>query len=393
MHKSFPGVRSLTALSLLSFSAATMAQGLVLEEVVVTAQKRAQSMQDVPISVSALQGKKINDAGIPNMAALADYVPNLFISDGPVNTNIYMRGMGSSNNQAFEQSVGMYIDGIYMGRGRQYRSPFMDIQRVEVLRGPQGTLFGKNTVAGAISVITASPEVDEELNGSLALSGESNEGLIGEGVLSGAVTDTFALRGAFKYRETEGYVENQFLNADEPKIEETVYRLTGIWQPTDTLDITMKWGQSELERKGVASGVSVYASPETRAEDFPNAGQFTQIAYALTDRFYPDFADISSKDATIFKDNNFGPNGRSDGIGVGQFEESSDQNTDNAALTINWDIGEYTLTAVTGYSAYDYTDGCDCDWLPLQFIARDDEQDFRPVQPRNSYRIAHRRIL
>ncbi len=114
---------------------------VVLEEVIVTAQKRAQSLQDVPISVSAIQGQKIQDAGIPNMAALADYVPNLMISDAPVSTNIYMRGMGSSNNQAFEQSVGMYIDGIYMGRGRQYRAPFMDIERVEVLRGPQGTLF------------------------------------------------------------------------------------------------------------------------------------------------------------------------------------------------------------------------------------------------------------
>ncbi|MEE4191574.1 MAG: Plug domain-containing protein, partial [Halieaceae bacterium] len=100
----------------------------------------------MPISVSAVQGDKIQDAGIPNMAALADFVPNLFISDAPVSTNIYMRGMGSSNNQAFEQSVGMYIDGIYMGRGRQYRAPFMDIERVEVLRGPQGTLFGRNTV-------------------------------------------------------------------------------------------------------------------------------------------------------------------------------------------------------------------------------------------------------
>ena len=124
----------------------------VLEEVIVTAQKRAESLQDVPISVSAVQGAKIQEAGIANMAALADYVPNLHIANAPVNTNIYMRGVGSGNNQGFEQSVGMYIDGIYMGRGRQYRNAFLDIERVEVLRGPQGTLFGRNTVAGAVNI-------------------------------------------------------------------------------------------------------------------------------------------------------------------------------------------------------------------------------------------------
>ncbi|NND66737.1 MAG: TonB-dependent receptor plug domain-containing protein, partial [Halioglobus sp.] len=231
---------------------------LMLEEVIVTAQKRAESLQDVPISVSAMQGSKINDAGISNMSALADYIPNFKMGDAPVSTNIYMRGMGSSNNQAFEQSVGMYIDGIYMGRGRQYRSPFMDIERVEVLRGPQGTLFGKNTVAGAVSVITASPNLDDDLNGSVQVSGETNDGFITEGVISGAITDSFALRAAVKYRETEGYVENTLLNADEPEIEETVYRLTAVWEITDNFDANFKWGQSEYERDGVASGVSTY---------------------------------------------------------------------------------------------------------------------------------------
>ena len=91
------------ALALAAASPFTQAQ-LMLEEVIVTAQKRAQSLQDVPISVSAMQGDKIAQAGISNMSAIADYIPNLHIAEAPVNTNIYMRGMGSGNNQAFEQS-------------------------------------------------------------------------------------------------------------------------------------------------------------------------------------------------------------------------------------------------------------------------------------------------
>ncbi len=367
-------VSVLTALALGVGSPFVQSQ-VMLEEVIVTAQKRAESLQDVPISVSAMQGDKIQDAGIPNMAALADFIPNLFISDAPVSTNIYMRGMGSSNNQAFEQSVGMYIDGIYMGRGRQYRAPFMDIERVEVLRGPQSTLFGRNTVAGAISVITASPDLDEELNGRLELSAETNDGYIADGMISGAVTEDFALRLAGRYRETGGYVDNQFFDSDEPEIEEWNYRLTAVWSPTENLDFNFKWGQSNLDRSGVASGVTFYADPETRDALYPNRDAFAQIAYSITDSFYPNFAALSDEEFTISKDNNFGPNGGS-AAAVGQNPESSDQDTDNAALTINYYAGDYTITATTGYSAYSYLDGCDCDWLPLQFIARDDDQNF-----------------
>ncbi len=364
------------ALALAAASPLAMSQAM-LEEVIVTATKRAESLQDVPVSVSAIQGDQIQDAGIPNMAALADYVPNLFISDAPVSTNIYMRGMGSSNNQAFEQSVGMYIDGIYMGRGRQYRAPFMDIERVEVLRGPQGTLFGRNTVAGAISILTANPALDEEFNGRVDFSAETNEGYIGEGMVSGAVGENFAMRLAGRYRETDGYVDNKFLDEDEPQIEEWNYRFTGVWSPNDSWDVNFKWGQSNLDRTGVASGVHTYADQATRDELFPNRSAFANIAYLLTDTFYADeLAGAAGDEFTIFKDNNLGPTGGAQGVAVGQYEESSDQDTDNGVLTINYFFGDYTVTAITGYSAYEYTDGCDCDWLPLQFIARDDEQDF-----------------
>ncbi len=350
---------------------------LVLEEVIVTAQKRAESLQDVPISVTAMQGTKIQDAGIANMSALADFIPNFKMGDAPVSTNIYMRGMGSSNNQAFEQSVGMYIDGIYMGRGRQYRSPFMDIERVEVLRGPQGTLFGKNTVAGAVSVITRSPGFDEGFNADAQLSVESNEGRIFEGAVGGAISDNFALRGALKYRETEGYVRNTLLNQSEPQVEEFVYRITAAWQPTDNLDVNFKWGQSEYERDGVASAVSLYLADEpSRDAVVPNRDTFASAAYQIMDSVFPGFASAVDEEFTIFKDNGEGVLGST---GIGRNPESSDNDTDNAVLTLEYALDEYTLTSITGYSYYQYIDGADVDWLPLQFIHRDDDQEFDQI--------------
>ena len=355
-------------------TATSFTQAQMLEEIIVTAQKRAESLQDVPISVTAIQGDKLQSAGIANMSSLADNVPNLFISAAAVNTNIYMRGMGSGNNQAFEQSVGMYIDGIYMGRGRQYRSPFMDVERVEVLRGPQGTLFGKNTVAGAINVTTASPEAGEELNGSIGIAAEENDGRIVEGYVSGAITDNFALRFGGKWRETGGYLENLYLGTDEPALEETLYRVTAVWQPTDSLDINLKYSHSDYDRVGAPSTTKLYLDAEGRARDVPNASDFAGIAYAAVDNFFPDFAAATQEEFTTYKDNNLGFDGKTSQIGKNP--EISQNETDNLVLKVDYDVAGLLLTSITGWSSYQSLDGVDIDWLPLQFISRDDDQEF-----------------
>ncbi len=364
-------------------TATSFSQAQMLEEVVVTAQKRAESLQDVPISVTAIQGDKLQSAGIPNMSAMADNVPNLFISDAAVQTNMFMRGMSSGNNQAFEQSVGMYIDGVYMGRGRQYRSPFVDIERVEVLRGPQGTLFGKNTVAGAINVTTASPDAGEEFNGSIAISAEENGGKIAEGYVSGAVTDPFDLRFGGKLRETDGYMKNQFLGTDEPSLDETMYRLTAVWQPTDNLDVNFKYSHSDYDRVGAPSTAKLFLDADGRARDVPNASDFAGIAYAAMDNFFPDFVAATLKEFTTYKDNNLGFDGNTSQIG--RNPEISQNETDNLVLKVDWDLDGMLFTSITGSSSYESLDGVDVDWLPLQFISRDDDQEFE--QSSQEFRI------
>ena len=128
-----------------------------LEQIIVTAQKREQSLQDVPIAVAAISGEKIADLAIPDLQALSAYLPSVTINQAVIDNNLFIRGIGSGVNLGFERSVGTYVDGVYIGRGQLARTPFLDVQRVEVLKGPQGILFGKNTIAGALNITTASP--------------------------------------------------------------------------------------------------------------------------------------------------------------------------------------------------------------------------------------------
>ena len=134
---------------------AALAQGQ-LEEVIVTATKRAQSVQDIPMSVEAMSGEAIARNGIRDMADLSASIPSFIVTESAGDRNITMRGMGSPSGQrGIEQAVAMYVDGVYKPRSKQYYSAFLDLDRVEILRGPQAVLFGINATAGAINVVSA----------------------------------------------------------------------------------------------------------------------------------------------------------------------------------------------------------------------------------------------
>ena len=133
---------------------------LALEEIVVTANKREESIQEVPMSVTAFTSEFFKDAGVTNLSGLEQYTPSLKITQGTDSnsTSIRIRGIGSvGTNVGIDPSVGMFIDGVYQGRAGMSIGDLIDIQRVEILRGPQGTLYGKNTAAGAISIISMAP--------------------------------------------------------------------------------------------------------------------------------------------------------------------------------------------------------------------------------------------
>lgn len=198
----------LTAISLsLVIIAPVQSQDLALEEIIVTATKRAEGLQEVPISISVMSGEDIDAKGLTKMEDLSAYMPNVHVAEASGGTQLFIRGIGSGVNYGFEQSVGTFVDGVYFGRGRSARGKFLDLERVEVLKGPQSTLFGKNTIAGAINITTAQPTDEFEGYVSAGYTTELEAKTLTT-VISGPISDTIRGRLAIRSYEDEGYVKN-----------------------------------------------------------------------------------------------------------------------------------------------------------------------------------------
>ncbi len=276
-------------------------------EIIVTAQKREQSLQDVPISMEVVSGAKLAEFNTSDIKAVMNYTPNVFVQSTAGNDVIYIRGFGSPPaNFAFDQSVSLYVDGIYAGRNRQAQAPFFDLERVEVLRGPQGALFGKNTAAGAVSVVSAGPTKDFE-GAITGLYNFDHEGTDFSGYLSGPITDTLGARFAYKIVNQDGYIYNRAKDHDDPEIKSQLLRLTLKWEPSDNFDYTAK---VEYGKRTVIGGITV-SSPLTSGQD-PQTNRYLERS-ALGDE--------GNKNKSVMIS------------GVG-----------------NLALGDFTLTSVTGYS-------------------------------------------
>ena len=145
-----------------------------IEEIVVTATLTEQSELDTPISIDILTGETMVKNNIMTMFDISDRTPGITISKGTLSNKIYMRGVGSGGNQAFDQSVGQFIDGVYQGRSWTVQGTLLDMERVEILKGPQTTYFGNNSIGGALSFITKVPTDEDEtsISGTFGSHGE-----------------------------------------------------------------------------------------------------------------------------------------------------------------------------------------------------------------------------
>lgn len=214
-------------------------------DIVVTAQRRSQSLMSVPLAVSAISGEGLTKQGITQPTALASVIPNLQVNDstGGAEPNFTLRGVGLGNDYSSNQAspVGVYADDAYMAFRATHGGQMFDLERVEVLRGPQGTLFGRNTTGGAINFITRKPEL-EGANGYVDLGyGNFNE-VRAEGAAEATLVDgVLGVRGAVSFDRHDGYIDNVYPGGhDLASANNLRTRLAIRFRPTDNLDVNLR---------------------------------------------------------------------------------------------------------------------------------------------------------
>ena len=329
----------------------------VIEEITVTATRREESLQDVPVSVGVVTGEMIRELSLQNLDELSSYVPGLTVREGGEQTGISIRGFGAGLNFGFDQSVGLFIDGIYAGRERQFRGHFLDVNAVEVLRGPQATLFGKNTISGAVVITTGKPtqEFEADFRGEATSVIDRRQA---EAVVNVPLTDTLASRVALRWSDQDGYVENTFTGEDEEQQEDWIGRVSFLWEPTENLSVLAKLERSEVERVGRYFNVSdvrglAVGRPTATGADVGLAAQLS--SYVAYD---PEFR--------------WGSHSK-----TSKQQETEDIESNNAVLRLDYETaGGHTLTSITGYSGYESEDQRDVDWSPTNFLFEPITQDF-----------------
>lgn len=214
-----------------------------IEEIVVTAQKRAQSSQDVPIALSAYTDDMLTQVGASDFKGLTEMTPGFSVAgSSDAFPAIYIRGIGSNDSSiGIDPSIGVYIDGIYSSRKGGALNELLDVERVEILKGPQGTLFGRNSIGGAISIVTKKPS--NEFSGMLGAEVGSYNGRAVKGLVNiPLIEDTLYLRASGVTRQRDGWQENQLDGKKGGERDRSNGRLKLTWLPSDNLEI--EWANS-----------------------------------------------------------------------------------------------------------------------------------------------------
>jgi len=399
-------ISSLTFMLMITFkSNLTYAQAL--EEIIVTSQKRAESLQDVSVSVTALSGEKLADGAIARLEEVTAFVPNFTLSETGIGTNIYIRGIGSGINQGFEQSVGMYFDGIYYGRAQLARSPIFDLERLEVLKGPQVTLFGNNSIGGAVSINSAKPTDYFEGSTMLMYSPGHGEKEINL-VLSGPINDNLNSRLAIRKYGMDGYMFNAARNRNEPNRDYLTTRLSFQFIPdNDVFEANLKLEHSDFDVKGRQIAI-------IRDEPTNYVGTNEQVSFARnpnlvragsvignsgSPNFQPIYADFPTPNLTeMFNTSLFRPaladqnvdavvfNNVTEDVAYPNQLEKRGSNNDYSRNTINNITANISiptstgdLQLISGYLGYEYQDLCDCDFTAAQLLEYQSEEEYRQV--------------
>lgn len=336
--------------------------GLVLEEIIVTATKREENLQDVPVAVTALSAESIREAQIHSSEELTFLVPSLTLQRGSDarESSFNIRGVGTQSfSIGTEPSVSTMLDGVVMGRSGQAFMELMDIQRVEVLRGPQGTLFGKNSTAGVVHIITQQP-TDEFSGEVMTLAQDNNEYRAGFTV-SGPLTNELGYRLTASGNDVDDFTKNHFDGKDYNGSKTWTVRGKLRWQATENLDLMLAGDYSDQE-------CNCTVAPIRSLEPWDGNDADVQEILDLIDPVVP------SDDNTEVNINSV-PNSESHQWG--------------SSLVANWDVSDYTLTSITAVRGFkiDGNSNDDYDGQPITVIGLDQIGDTKQDQFTQELRI------
>ena len=357
---------SLFVLALLTVPALTFAATAAIttsvtdsDEVLVTARHRLEASQEVPLAVSVVGGEHIDNTGSFNVGRLQQLTPTLqFYSSNPRNSSVNLRGLGvpfGLTNDGIEQGVGIYVDDVYYSRVASATFDFLDVKQIELLRGPQGTLYGKNTTAGAINITTRAPTFDLEGRA------EYTAGNLGfqqaKGALSGPLSPTVAGRLALSYTKRDGTIYNTTTRQHINDQDNLGLRGQLLWTPADSLDVTLAGDYSQQDPTCCGT-VFVRTGATQRALARQYAALAAAQNYTVVSRNpYDRLTDI---DANLKAGNKLG----------------------GASVRINWDVAGGKLTAISAWRFWDWKPSNDRDFtgLPITTKSQNPSQQHQYTQ-------------
>ncbi|HSZ07549.1 MAG TPA: TonB-dependent receptor [Steroidobacteraceae bacterium] len=305
-----------------------------LETIIITAQKRVENLQSVPISADVVSGQAIAEQNQTSLETLSETLSGVHIQSNGANSDMYIRGIGSGGYQSVDESVVMFVDDIYHGRSRTTAASFLDIDHVEVLKGPQSTYFGNSAIAGAVNILTNKP-TDE-----LSASARMLYGMYGqyafEGAVGGPFTDTLAIRAAFMADGGTGWIKNVNFGQDGPDTHDATGRVTLRFRPVDNFEAMLK-----VEDGNNTSVNTGYGGAPFQMVNCPPPAGFPTTAFGGA------CATALATKAPLGVNNN---------ETAGIAGEGATLNYLDSVLTANYQRWGQTFTSVTGFYKYQYSD-------------------------------------
>jgi len=340
---------------------------LSLDEVIVTARRREESLQSTPVAVTALSGAALEDRAASSVDALSQYVPNLqfdgaaALSGGAYNATVFVRGIGQNDFAIFSDTgVAMYLDGVYLGRSIGGIMDAVDLGRVEVLRGPQGTLFGRNTIGGAVNIVSKAPE--PERSGELSLTGGRFGRFDVRGVFNLPLSDRLLTRWTAASITRDGYSRRLTDGVDPGDKNAQVGRVQAFWNASDAVDVTLSLDATRVRQN---------SAPLTLIDVTATGTPFLNLYNALV---APGLARPAPNGVSTV--NSSWVTGDIDTTWAGG-PSVNDLDTRGAAVTIDWRLASVALKSISAYRSLDAVYARDGDNTPFTYreTYNDDRQN------------------